>query len=471
MRRQPAARSIDPTTFSSPPIARRSLKVACVFACLLAACAPLVQPPASTPRGAAVRVRGPWPEFQGPGRAAQVPQAPRLLDRWSADGPPELWRRPLGAGFSQVATDGQRLYTLFADTATEFVVALDPADGGTLWRRALGPRYVDEWGDGPRATPLLAGGSLWALGTDGVLVCFDPATGEPVWSLDFGERFGAAAAPTMGRGGLPAADETDRFGHTATPLWVDLPLGHPLGEALLVAYTSSSLGPALVGLEPATGRVLWTALETAGPAFSSPALFAPTGDEELQIVQIIAGRVVGLSLDGVELWSLPWDWVTIAQPVALSDGALFVSTVNDWGSALVRPHRDSDGWRVEELWRQRRLRTAWSTAVPIGELICGFDNATFRCLGRADGALRWAQRGLGKGNFLRIGERRVLLLSDRGRLTLGHVDDAGLEERGSVEVFAGPSWTLPSFAEGRLYLRNHEELVALDLRALPEDAS
>ena len=73
-----------------------------------------------------------WPQWGGPDRNFTV-EGRQLSRSWGEDGPPQLWTRPLGGGFSSIVSDGNRLYTMFRDGDDEIVIALDPKKGKTRW--------------------------------------------------------------------------------------------------------------------------------------------------------------------------------------------------------------------------------------------------------------------------------------------------------------------------------------------------
>ncbi len=105
----------------------------------------------------------------------------------------------------------------------------------------------------------------------------------------------------------------------------------------------------------------------------------------------------------------------------------------------------------------------FSSTVAAGGFLYGFDNATLKCLDAATGEEKWAYRGFGKGS-LTAADGRLVILSDRGTLALAEATPEGYREKGKFQVMEGTAWTSPSLARGRLYLRDQDEILALDLR-------
>ncbi len=393
-----------------------------------------------------------WSQFRGPERSGISPETG--LRRSSDEAAPRvLWRRPLGEGFSAVSVGGERLYTLFAEGDDEFVAAFRAADGGELWRRRVGERFIDEWGNGPRATPTLDGDTLYAFGSGGLLLALAAADGAVRWSFDVTAELGAVARPFSLKGHLPPEEDdlSADFGHCSSPL-VE-------GDLLIVA-TGAGAGHTVMAFDKASGGVRWTALDHPS-GHSSPVALDLGG--ERQIVQVLPGEVVGLRpADGEVLWRHPWAPFHVSQPVFIAPDRLLLSTGNDVGAALLRVSSGGGAWSVEELWRERRLRNAWSSSIYYQGHLYGFDNATLKCLDAETGELRWAKRGLGRGSLV-LADGLLLVLGDKGTLSLAEASPEGYSESGRLEVFASPSWTAPTLSRGRLFLRNHEEMVSLSL--------
>lgn len=399
-----------------------------------------------------------WPQFRGPERSGSA-AAEGLLESWPEDGLKVVWRRPLGAGFSGVAVVGESLFTLFAEGDSEVAGSFDAKDGAERWRRVIGETFVDQWGNGPRATPTVDGELLYAVSSKGQLHALRAATGEVVWKVDFPAELGKAErslpAPNAPVDGPPSPD----WGHCSSPL---------VEGDLVIAFTAAGSGKSLAAFDKRTGELRWSRFDHAH-AHASP--IAVTAAGRRQIVLTMAEEILGVSLDGELLWRHPWAVFSIASPLFVPPDRIFVSAPNDVGALLLRlvpgeaPGGEGDvgGFRVEEVWREPFMRNNWQSSVVRGDSIVGFDNATLKTLSTADASLRWAQRGLGKGTLVLAGEL-LITLSDQGRLTAARFSPEAFERLGQMQVLNGPTWTAPSPAGGKLYLRNHEELVCLDLR-------
>ena len=133
-----------------------------------------------------------WHQWGGPQRNFNVDSAP-IAHTWPAAGPRQLWRRPLGEGYSSILVDGSTLVTMYRRGNSEAVVALDAASGRTLWEHLYEAPltrdgYFDVWfnaaGPGPYSTPLIADGMVFAVGVTGKFHALDLKTGAVRWSKD-----------------------------------------------------------------------------------------------------------------------------------------------------------------------------------------------------------------------------------------------------------------------------------------------
>lgn len=401
----------------------------------------------------AVPVAADWPQFRGAARMGAT-AGDGLAPEWPPSGPPELWRRPIGAGYSGVAVvDGLACTMATAEnvadptaeagprSAEEEVICFEAASGRTAWRTPVGPgRRSDLDDSGPRATPTIDGDRLFAVSSAGLLVALSIADGSELW-----------------RRQLMPIDQAPRFGYAVSPLVTD--------GMVIVEAGAADDDAGVVALDRESGEVRWTAL--AGPAgYGSPVVVELGGERQLLLFRRVGAEVVSLSLDGDVLWRHPTAGLAIiVSPLYLEPGRVFVASADDaFGGLMLAVDRTDDGYRVRELWSQRRMRNHFNGSVAVAGHLYGFDNGTLRCLDAASGAFRWARRGLGKGSLLAAGEL-LYVLGDDGTLVVGKATPDGFEEKGRVQATTGRAWTAPSLASGRLYVRDFDEIVAFDVRA------
>ena len=379
-----------------------------------------------------------WPQFRGPGRDGRG-AAEGLLPAWVETRPRELWRRPIGGGYSGITVVGDRLYTLALEGGEEVALALDRATGERLWSVSLGASGEAFPADGPRASPTVAGGTVYVVSSQSVLAALEAGDGAVRWKRSL----------------LGDEERPPRFGYSVSPL-VD-------GDLLLLETGKPGEAPGVVALDRATGEVRWGALE-GPPGYSSPIAVELHGVRQYVFFRRVNSELVSLSTAGEVLWRQPTAGLAIiVSPLFLPPDRFFVASSDDgFGGLMVRVLRDGEGFRTEEVWSERLMRNHFNTSVVVDGHLYGFDNATFRCLDAATGERRWAQRGLGKGSLVAAGDL-LFVLADDGTLALVRATPEAYVELGRIAAMRGRAWTAPSLADGRLYLRDFDEIVAYDV--------
>ena len=380
-----------------------------------------------------------WPSYRGPshdGRSAET----GVFDAWPENGPTTLWRADLGSGYSATSVADGRVFTLFGDGKSEFLAAFSADRGEELWRVRLDVERKDSFGDGPRSTPSVAGGAVYALGAKGKLVAVKAESGEEIWSRDLVADFGASI-PQWGISTSPTVFE----------------------EHLLVDVGGKD-GHGVVALARSDGKLVWKA-ESGVPGYSTPLVVEAAGVE--QALFFTGTKLVAVSpRDGKALWDYEWRTsydVNAAMPVFLPPDRVFISSGYDKGAAVLRVKKTESGLAIEEVWKSREMRNHFNSSVLVDGHLYGFDNGTLKCIRADDGAERWAKRGFAKGSLL-YADGHLVVLGERGQLALVEASPEGYREKALSEVFDAKTWTMPTLADGVLFVRSEKELVALDPR-------
>ena len=401
-----------------------------------------------------------WPQFRGHHRDGMSP-ATGLLDAWPEGGPKELWRTPLGEGFSGISVVGGRIYTMYAEAPpeaepaegeeptaegeeaekpkTEYAAAFDAASGKELWRTAIGERIVTQFGNGPRSTPTVDGDTVYVLGAHGELAALAAADGAVRWQLDFSETFGS---------------QRPYWGYSTSSL---------VEGDLLLVESNGPEGKAYAALDKASGEVRWTTGEPNPQGSYNSPMAINMGDKRVFVY--IGNEVLrAVDGDGNEVWSHPWPaGESHAMPIHIPPDKFFASGTEGVGAALVRVTSDDEGMKVEEVWKNRIMRNHFSSSILHDGHIYGFDNATLKCISAETGEQQWAKRGFGKGSLI-YADGQLIVLSDRGTLVQAEATPEGYRETGRVQALEGKCWTAPSLAGGKLYLRSQNEMVSYDLK-------
>lgn len=387
-------------------------------------------------RGRIGEPAGDWPGLWGPDRDARVAGPLELAPAAQLK---EVWRRPLGKGFSEVAVAGGKGYTMFSDGDVDYLDAFDLPTGKELWRSRLDATYRGHDGslDGPISTPVFAGGRLFALDTWGKLFAFDQATGRELWRLDLKAELGAAAP---------------FWGFATTPL--------PLGGRLVVQAGGAERNN-LVALDPATGKTIWSAQAASGTGYSSPVLMTLAGVP--QIVAAAQDKVFAVRpQDGAVLWSAPSLGESRQSPVPLPGDRLLLT--NWYETSVLQVTAEGGAWKVRELWRKPAFKTTYSPAVYRQGYLYGMNGSFLTCLDVETGAPRWRER-IYNASLLLAGGYLAVIGEQSGDFRLVEATPEGFRQRLKARVFTpgALSMTGPMFVGGRFLLRNGEEMVLLEI--------
>ncbi len=382
---------------------------------------------------------GDWPQLRGPLRDG-ISKECNLQHGWPASGPRELWRRQLDEGFSEIVVAGGALYTATCANGNEVVVRLDPASGEPVWQQAIAVIFEDSWGDGPRATPTVDSTQLFMISSHGLLVALQTADGKKRWSRDLQQELSA---------------ELPEWGFSTSPL--------VLGDRVFVEVGGAE-ERCVVAFDSKDGSTVWSAGE-GNAAYSSP-ITVRLGEQSPHLVALTSLGITGVGLDGTMLWSYLWreSGIKPATPVFVAPDLVFVSAAYGVGAAALRLEATDEGITASELWtNQRVMRNHFSSSLALDGAVYGFDNASLKCIDPETGEQHWVRRGgLGKGSLI-AADGLLIVLTETGTLKLVEVTQEEYRELASAPMLEGRCWTAPSLADGVLYLRNREEIVAVDL--------
>lgn len=402
----------------------------------------------NAPAGASVQA-GEWPQWRGPLRDG-VSTEDGLLDRWPDGGPRQLWvYRNAGLGYAGPSIVGGQLYTMGVrpDDGQEYVIALNAETGEELWTASTGRIFTNNWGDGPRSTPTVAGDKLVVLGANGDLVCLQRADGREIWRKSLTSDFG---------GDVP------QWGYCESPL-VD-------GDRVVVS--PGGRNGAIVALDLATGREQWRATEvTDGAQYSS--VIAADHNGVRQYIQLFMNTLVGVEADtGKLLWKTDFPGRTAVIPTPIfHDGHVYVTAGYGVGCKMIRL---DPGHEVVEVYSNNVMVNHHGGVVLIdGHLYGHSDGAGWTCQNFLTGERVWAEGALGKGAVHSAGGMLYCLDESNGDVVLAEVKTTGWSERGRFRISpqtdlrkpAGRIWTHPVVSNGRLYLRDQDLILCYDVSA------
>ena len=378
-----------------------------------------------------------YPQFLGPSRNASLPDL--VLSDWSSRPPREVWRRPVGPGWSSFAIVGTHAITQEQRGDQECVVSYDLLTGKERWVSMDTARFESTVaGVGPRATPTIHGGRVFSYGALGHLNCLDLETGRKIWSRHpISENY---SRPNM-------------WGNSCSPL---------IDAGAVIVSAGGEDNNALVAYEAATGEVRWRG-GNSRLGYSSPTVVHLSGKKQILIFN--AGQLASHDAEnGNPLWTQPWPGATecTSQPIVLPGNRVFLSSGYGIGSKLFQINQSEQEPSVSILWESPRLKTKFTNAVVHEGSIYGLDDGVLVCLDPETGKRRWKRGRYGHGQILLVGDH-ILVQAESGELALVAADPTGYRELARHPALDAKTWNYPAFAPPYLLVRNDREAICFDL--------
>jgi outer membrane protein assembly factor BamB len=394
------------------------------------------KPPAVAPPAAMVTAAE-WPGFRGPERDGVV-RGVQIATDWAKSPPVQLWRRPIGPGWSSFAVQGDLLYTQEQRGEDEIVACYRLSTGEPVWRHRDAVRFWEaNGGAGPRATPTLSNGRVYAFGATGILNALDARTGAVAWSRD-------VASETSTK--IPG------WGFASSPLVVD--------DVVVVAADAT-----LVGYDVTTGRRRWTGPVHRG-SYSSPHRATIDGVDQILLLGGAGAQSIAPAT-GAVLWEHAWRGAAITQPALTTDGDVLLNNISATGGNGVRRlaiAHDASGWSVQERWTSTGLKPYFNDFVVHKGHAYGFDGSILACIDLEDGKRTWKGGRYGNGQLVLLADQDLLLVvSVEGELALVNATPDQFTEVSRFKAIEGKTWNHPVLVGDVLLVRNGEEMAAFRL--------
>jgi hypothetical protein len=386
------------------------------------------------PEAAAVPAKVEWPGFRGPDRDG-LTRGVRIVTDWTASPPVEMWRRPIGPGWSSFAVRGDFIYTQEQRGDDEVVACYRATTGAPVWVHRDPVRFFEaNAGAGPRGTPTLADGRVYTFGATGIVNALGDREGGVIWSRN-------AAADT--------GVQVPYWGFSSSPLAV--------GDVIIVAVAGR-----LIAYDSRTGKPRWLGPQ-GGESYSSPQLVTLGGVAQVVIVAGDATRSFAPA-DGKPLWEHRWRGVPIVQPAMTPDGGLLIAPGSARGTRRLAIEHAHTGWTLEERWTSTSLKPYFNDFVVHEGHAFGFDGRILACVDLRDGARKWKGGRYGNGQLILLPEQDLLLvLSEEGELALVNATPDQFTELARVPAITGKTWNHPVLVGNVLLVRNAEEMAAFRL--------
>jgi outer membrane protein assembly factor BamB len=382
------------------------------------------------------------PSFRGSDRTGRF-SVPELEFDWNEHPPRELWRHPVGRGWSSFAVVGDYCVTQEQRGKLETVVCYELSTGSEVWQ------HVDETvfeettsGPGPRATPTIHEGRVYTFGATGIVNCIEGVDGGAVWT-----RTVATGRPPI-------------FGYVSSPLI----------HGQRVYVTPGGESGSVVCLDRETGSILWSK-GSRKPGYSSPQLAATKNENHILVFDAVG--LHGHDAQSGDLrWSFPWgdnsdDNVNVCLPVIISadEGThqeteqyrVLISSGYGRGTALLSIHQELSGeWVATERWRTKTLKPKFNDVIVHGEYVYGLDDGILTCISLTDGSRRWKKGRYGYGQMILVNEM-LLVQGELGSVVLVKADPREFTEVASLAALKDRTWTHPVVSGKHLLVRNDRE--------------
>jgi outer membrane protein assembly factor BamB len=398
-----------------------------------------------------------FPGFLGPSRDQTITSV-RLSRDWNNNAPKEIWRHPVGLGWSGFAVVAGYAVTQEQRDEREMVVCYDLKTGEGRWAHGDTVRVGTEGafgGVGPRATPMIHDGRVFALGASGILNCLELATGRLLWTKNIHEENQAKAV---------------YWGTSGSPLIVD---------DLVVVSAGGENNNSLVAYRQVDGKLAWSGGSDAA-AYASPALATLGGLRQVLIVNEdwVAGHDAA---NGQVLWRFPWPGKTdrdgsASQARVVGNQRVFISKGYTQGAALYQFNAEKLGrareggqpMRPDVVWNKAThkkavLKTKHSNVCIRDGYVYGLDEDILQCVELATGRERWKRGRYGQGQLLLIDDL-LLVQAEDGRVLLIEANPDEHVELASFQALAGePCWNCPALAGRYLLVRNKDEAACYEM--------
>ncbi|MGO8699544.1 MAG: PQQ-binding-like beta-propeller repeat protein [Limisphaerales bacterium] len=400
-----------------------------------------------------------WPQWQGPDRNA-VSKETGLLKEWTKEGPPLAWKvKGLGGGDSAPSIAAGRIFGMGNRGDDEITWALSETDGKTLWVTTLGPAFMQQMPqgkEGPGCTPTVDGELLYVLGLKGNLVCLQVRDGKIVWQRSLQGDFG---------GSLPTWSYRES----------------PLIDGDKVICTPGGENATLVALDKLTGKAIWKSQVPGSPKAAYASAIAIDFDGQREYVQFTFNALLGVAAsDGKFLWRYDRPanshGINCSTPI-YHEGLVFAASAYGAGGGLVKLGKGTNGGvKADEVYFSKKMQNHHGGMILLDGCLYGAnggnEGGSLVCLDFQTGNVLWDERDdaehrAPKGS-LALADGRLYYRTEKGTMLLVEPNPKQYVERGRFEQpdrGTQPAWAHPVIANGKLYLRDQDEMLSYDVKA------
>jgi outer membrane protein assembly factor BamB len=378
---------------------------------------------------------GDWANWLGPTHNGVSDET--WSGKWGAAGPKRLWKANVGLGYASVTIANDRAYTLGYKGDSETVYCFSAASGKPLWSHTYkAKKMANAHRGGPNATITVHDGLLYSISKDGQLFCFKEGdTKSVVWSKSMRTVLGV---------------RHEAWGYACSPL---------IHGKQLILHAGGT-----TSLNRKTGKTLWRSAKSYKAGYATPTPFKYKNRELLACFNA-HGIVIQDAANGREYANFAFKeksyGVNAVSPIITgpANDHIFVSCGYNGHAALVK----FNGKSLIQVWDNKNLRNHMNNCVLIDGYLYGFDGnagrGKFVCMLLSDGKVMWTQSGLGCGALIASQDKKLVIMSEKGKLVIADPSPKQFVEIATAKAFGGTCWVQPTLAHGRLYCRNNDGAV------------
>lgn len=368
---------------------------------------------------------------------------------WKITPPREVWRREVGPAWTGFVVSGGLALTQEQRGPEELVVAYELATGNPVWSHARSVRFVEfQGGDGPRATPTIIGDKVFVMGATGWLACHELLTGALLWETD------VLSDPKA---------KNPIWAKSCSPLFIPAKIVPGQGEVDRIIVTGGDApGPTLLAYDAKTGKKLWQA-GTDGASYATPVLAKLIGRDLILSVNATSVTVNDIA-SGKILGSHPWPGMfpKCSDPMVVSGDKILITAGYQMGDHLLQAKAQDDNIQLDLVWSGKGIRTGFSNCVIRDNAAYGIDDNILAAIDLKDGKRLWKSERVGSGQVLAVGDL-LLVQTEPGPILLVEVSPAGSKVLGKLKGLDGKTWTNLCLAGKWLLARNDREAVCYEL--------
>ncbi|MGB7347138.1 MAG: PQQ-binding-like beta-propeller repeat protein [Pirellulaceae bacterium] len=381
-----------------------------------------------------------WPDFRGPARDGVV-RSVALSTDWKTSPPELVWKRLIGPGWSSFTVAGDRLFTQEQRGDDEAIVCMDAKTGDAIWSHTYPGRFYESIGGaGPRATPTIGDGVMFALGADGQLTSINPVDGKVNWTRQLRDD---------------ARRDPPPWGWSSSPL---------VAGNVVIVHAGGKGDKGVLAYDITNGDLVWSI--ASGDHGYSSAQLASFGGVDGCLMMTNAGLQFIDATDGKLIWNHDWstDNYRAIQPLVIGNHVLMATSLG-LGTRCLSVNQDEGQWEINERWTTRDIKPDFNDFAAYDGYLYGFDANILACVDLETGDRKWKKGRYGNGQLLLLQDAgQLLILSERGELVLVDATPEKLVERAKFPAIDGKTWNHPVLVGDRVYLRNGREAACYILK-------